>query len=41
MVVFVADGLGFSGPGISDLVTELCPPQNTAYMLRKVIKQKA
>ena len=30
MVVFVADDLGFSGPGIPDLVTELCLPQDTA-----------
>ena len=30
MVVFVADDLGFLGPGIPDLLTELCPPQNTA-----------
>ena len=30
MVVFVADDLGFLGPRIPDLVTELCPPQNTA-----------
>ena len=26
---FVADDLGFLGPGILDLVTELCPPQDT------------
>ena len=30
MVVFVADDLGFWGPGILDLITELCPPQDTA-----------
>ena len=30
MVVFVADDLGFLWPGIPDLVTELCPPQDTA-----------
>ena len=30
MVVFVADDLGFWGPRIPDLVTELCPPQDTA-----------
>ena len=30
MVVFVADDLGFLGPGIPDLVTELCPLQDTA-----------
>ena len=41
MVVFVADDLGFLGPGIPDLLTELCPPQDTAKMLRKVIKKKA
>ena len=28
--VFVADDLGFMGLGIPDLVTELCPPQDTA-----------
>ena len=28
--VFVADDLGRLGPGIPDLVTELCPPQDTA-----------
>ena len=28
VVVFVADDLGFLGPGIPDLVTELCPPQD-------------
>ena len=41
MVCFVADDVGFSGPGIPDLVTELCPPQDTAYMLRKVTEKKA
>ena len=30
VVVFVADDLRFSGPGIPDLVTELCPPRDTA-----------
>ena len=30
MVVVIADVLGFWGPGILDLVTELCPPQDTA-----------
>ena len=30
MVVLVADDLGFLGRGIPDLVTELCPPQDTA-----------
>ena len=35
MVVFVADELGFLGPGIPELVTELCPPQDTAYVLRE------
>ena len=30
MVVLVADDLGFLRPGIPDLVTELCPPQDTA-----------
>ena len=30
VVVFIADDLGFLGPGIPDLVTELCPPQDTA-----------
>ena len=30
MVGFVADDLGFWGRGIPDLVTELCPPQDTA-----------
>ena len=30
MVNFVADALGFLGPGTPDLVTELCPPQDTA-----------
>ena len=41
VVVFVADDLGFLGPGIPDLVTELCPPQDTAQMLRKAIEKKA
>ena len=41
MVVFVADDLGFLGPGIPDLVTELCPLQDTAEMLRKVMEKKA
>ena len=31
MVAFVADDLGFWGPGIPDLVTEFCPLQGTAY----------
>ena len=39
-MVFVADDLGFLGPGIPDLVTELCPPRDTAKMLRKVIEQR-
>ena len=30
MVVVVADELGFLGPGIPNLVIELCPPQNAA-----------
>ena len=30
MVVSIADDLGFLGPGVPDLVTELCPPQDTA-----------
>ena len=30
MVVFDAADLEFLGPGIADLMTELCPPQNTA-----------
>ena len=30
VVVFVADDLGLLGPGIPDIVTELCPPQDTA-----------
>ena len=30
VVVFVADDLGFLGPGIPDLMTELCPPRDTA-----------
>ena len=30
VVVFLVDDLGFLGLGIPDLVTELCPPQNTA-----------
>ena len=30
VVVFVADDLGFLGPGIPDLVTDLCPPRDTA-----------
>ena len=30
VVVFIADDLGFLGPGSPDLVTELCPPQDTA-----------
>ena len=28
--VFIADDLGFLGPGSPDLMTELCPPQDTA-----------
>ena len=39
--VLVADDLGFLGPGIPDLVTELCPPQDSAQKLRKVIDKKA
>ena len=30
VVVFIADDLGFLGPGSPDLMTELCPPQDTA-----------
>ena len=30
MVVFIADDLGFLGPGSPDLMTELCPLQDTA-----------
>ena len=30
VVVFVADDLGFLGPGIPDLMTKLCPLQDTA-----------
>ena len=30
VVVFIADVLGFLGPGSPDLMTELCPPQDTA-----------
>ena len=30
VVVLIADGLGLLGPGGPDLMTELCPPQNTA-----------
>ena len=41
MVVFIADDLGFLGPGIPDLVTELYPPQDTAWMLRNVMEKKA
>ena len=41
MVLFVADDLGFWGAKIPDLVTELCAPQDTAKMLRKVIEKKA
>ena len=41
LVDFVADDLGFVGQRILDLVTELCPPQDTALMLREVIKKKA
>ena len=41
VVVFAADDLGFLGPGSPDLVTELCPPQGTAWMLREVIEKKA
>ena len=41
MVVFIPDDLRFLGPGIANLVTELCLPQDTAYMLRKVIEKKA
>ena len=33
MVVFVADDLGFLGPGIPDLLTELCLPRDTTQML--------
>ena len=40
MVVFVADDLGFLRPGIPDLVTELCPPQDVARMLTKMVEKK-
>ena len=30
VVVFIADDLGFLGPGSPDLMTELCPPQDAA-----------
>ena len=30
VVVFIADDLGFLGPGSPDLMTELCPPQDNA-----------
>ena len=30
VVVFIVDDLGFWGPGSPDLMTELCPPQDTA-----------
>ena len=30
VVVFIADDLEFLGPGSPDLMTELCPPQDTA-----------
>ena len=40
MVVFIADDLGRLGPGIPDLVTELCPSQDTAQVLRKVIEKR-
>ena len=30
VVVFIADDLGFWGPGSPDLMTKLCPPQDTA-----------
>ena len=30
VVVFIADDLGFLGPRSPDLMTELCPPQDTA-----------
>ena len=35
MVVFVADDLGLLGPGIPDLVTELCPPKTLLRSLEK------
>ena len=31
VVVFIVDDLGFLGPGSPDLMTELCPPQDTTY----------
>ena len=36
MVVFVADDLGVLGPGIPDLVTELCRPQDTYIQIRNL-----
>ena len=35
MMAFVADDLGFLGPGIPDLMTELCPPRD-AHMSRNM-----
>ena len=35
VVVFIADDLGFLGPGSPDLMTELCPPQE---LLRRALK---
>ena len=31
-MVFVADDLGFLGPGIPDLVTMLCPPKDETLL---------
>ena len=41
MVVFVADDFWVLGPRIPDLAIEICPPQETAQMLTKVIEKKA
>ena len=40
VVVFIADDLGFLGPGSPDLMTELCLPQDTAYMHTKMIEKR-
>ena len=40
VVLVVADDSGFLGPGIPDLVTEVCPHQDTAQMLREVIQKR-
>ena len=39
-MVFIADDLGFFGPGSPDLMTELCPPQDTAQMHTKTIEKR-